>query len=187
MNSLIISDKEKYGEDSPAVSISQSPGENPKPEERLSAPTVDLVGTQVEGFGLDAKANLDEVGCAKIYFKVKSVKKGESYGDSLTTKKSPTKVTIQITHAEPMDKDDEEAEEEGEDPKEEAIETAEEEAAEEDSEGEDEGGETESPEGKTSTSADPEESLKTKAKKKQAAVMGHTMEKVSPKDAELPE
>lgn len=126
MNSLVITDKEKYGNDSPCCSpVSGSKG---KDKVKKYAPTVELTGSQVTALGLDA-AQIGESGTATISFVVKSVRAGESYGDEVVTKTSPAKVTIQLMAGEPSDAaaDTGEAEESDE---EESKETPDEEAAE---------------------------------------------------------
>lgn len=96
--SLIISDKEKYG-DSMAATIAGS-GKKGKPSEPKHAPVMDLTSSQVKAFGLET-AQVDQTGCAMIHYIVKSASAGDSYGDAVVKGSGKKKVSIQITHVDP--------------------------------------------------------------------------------------
>lgn len=101
MNSLVITDKEKYPDSSPCCSPCGSSGKG-KDKVRKYAPTVELTASQIAAFGLDS-AKLDEKGTATVSFVVRSARAGESYGDEIATKKSVPRVTIQLLAAEPAE------------------------------------------------------------------------------------
>lgn len=134
--SLVISDSEKYGKSSPEVALSPS---DKKPEDRKSAPTIELTGKQVDAFCACSLAVGDK-GTATVHYVVKAASAGDHYGNEVPNKKSQQRVTLSITHVEadgkPGDSDgaSEDEEEAGEDPAEEKAETPDEEAAEESSE-----------------------------------------------------
>lgn len=101
MNSLVITEKEKYPDSHPCCSPCGSSGKG-KDKVRKYAPTVELTASQIAAFGLDG-AKLEEKGTATVSFVVRSVRAGESYGDEISTKKSVPRVTIQLLAAEPSD------------------------------------------------------------------------------------
>lgn len=100
-NSLIIGEKEKYGDDSP-MSMPGEGGKKTKPKQRKFAPSIQLTASQVAAFGLE-DATQGQTGCAMIHYVVKGVDAGgSSYGDELPdTSKSKKKVSISITHVDP--------------------------------------------------------------------------------------
>jgi hypothetical protein len=114
---LIISDKEKYGDDKSMGGIIASSGKGKETSKPKHAPTIELTGPQVAAFGLD-KATMGEKGCALVHYIVKSTSSGASYGDEVPGKKGSARVTLSITHVDPdcegVEDDEDEEEEEGE-------------------------------------------------------------------------
>lgn len=115
--SLVISDKEKYGPSSPEVSLGKG-----KPEDRKSAPTIELTGKQVDAF-CACSLNVGDSGTAKIHYVVKASSAGDQYGNDLPGKDSKKRVTLSITHVESEEKDGDKGDEAGEDAEEEKKET----------------------------------------------------------------
>ncbi len=91
--SLMISDKERYGETSPAVAMSPE-----KEKNRKTAPTITLVGKQVDAFCACA-LEVGEKGTATVNFIVKAVSAGDKYGSDVPTDKKPKEVVLSLTHA----------------------------------------------------------------------------------------
>lgn len=118
-NSLIISEKQKYGagaESMPATGAGVKGGKPSKPKARKFAPVIELTSDQIAAFGLES-ATQGQTGCAMIHYTVKSVSSGgPSYGDELpdAEAKSNERVTLSITHVDP-DCEAPEGDEEGED------------------------------------------------------------------------
>lgn len=143
--SLEISDSEKYGTKSPEVALPSS-ASGKEPEERKSAPTIELYGPQVDAF-CACSLKPGQKGTAKVHFVVKSVKLGDEYGSAVPGKDTPQRVTLSLSHVEADDageeegaeedeeKDDDtpdkESDEQAEDPKEEAAESDDEDGPEE--------------------------------------------------------
>lgn len=125
--SLVISEKEKYGPTE--VSKPIPPGGTVKPKDRKFAPSITLVGKQVDAF-CACSLKVGEKGTATVDYVIKAVGGGgDHYGDELPAAKPEKKVTLALTHVH-SDKEGED-EEAGEDPAEEADETPGEEDSEE--------------------------------------------------------
>lgn len=107
--SLIISEKEKYGSNSPTALTSSK-----NPKESKYAPTIELTASQIAAFGLEDPKQGD-TGCAKVYWRVKTVSDGgDSYGDRLPEKSAAQKVSLTFTHVEECEPGEETDEAEGE-------------------------------------------------------------------------
>jgi len=194
MNSLIVSDKEKYGEDSPSVCCPSGPGEKPKPEDRKSAPTFDLVGPQVAALDMDNDAAVGKVYVAKVKLIVKAVSDGDKYDSSVTEagkRKKPKTVTVQLIAAAPIPEGDP-AHEDEETPAEEAGEMAAEGKGEEEEEADEpaagEASETPAEEG-AEEAGEPAagEKAEKPAKGRKKAKESEKTDYVSPAEADLPE
>jgi len=161
MNSLAISDKEKYGESSPMTAPVDPKGSKKK---RKTAPTFEVCGPQVAALDME-DAKVGKVYIAKVKLVVKAVADGESYDSTVDEpgkNKKPMRVTVQLLAADPIPDGTPEHENE---------ETPEEEAGEQ-AAGDDDEEESDAEDANEPESEDEEEVAS---------------ERVSPKDAKLPE
>lgn len=91
--SLMISDKDRFGENSPTVAMAEKESGT-----RKTAPTITLVGPQVDAFCACA-LEVGEKGIATVHFVVKAVSAGDKYGSDVPTSKKPKEVVLSLTHA----------------------------------------------------------------------------------------
>ena len=147
--SLVISDKEKYGELADSLSTK-------KPKDRKSCPTISLKGPQVEAFGLDNPKVGDKF-TATIHGVVKSSSCGDTYSDSLPDANSKKcEVTLCCTHCSATDEGAGGGEDDGspEDEKDEGAEPAEGADADKESPADDEAAEEEDDSADEATAGD---------------------------------
>lgn len=91
--SLMISDKERFGEKSPTVALSPE-----KESNRKTAPTITLIGSQVDAF-CACSLEVGTKGTATVDFVVKAVSAGDKYGSDVPTSTKPKEVVLSLTHA----------------------------------------------------------------------------------------
>ena len=135
--SLVISEKDKYGDSAISPAVAEG-GKQAKPKARKFAPTIELIGPQVDAF-CACELKVGDTGTATVHYTVKSVgSNSPSYGDEVSpAEKKPSRVTLQLTHVEAEGEGEDDKEEAGEDPAEEKTESPEDETAEEGAEEDD--------------------------------------------------